>query len=98
MGQCSSVKDYSHHQSVGDFTRNCYHTSFIPLHSFWVAINFLFGFSFVVKVPPTSNWGLQLLAMMEELIADEHAIKNLKMDTMHTCIAMNTTCLKSSEL
>lgn len=44
---------------------------FFPLRSFWVAINLLW-FLIRGKIPLTRNWGCQLLAMMEELIADEH--------------------------
>ena len=49
------------------------------------------------KIPPTHNWGCQLLLMMEEFTTDERPTeKNQKMDTMHTYVSTNTNLFEGA--
>lgn len=82
MAQCDSIRDYNLHHWVRGLTGNFYHIyTSLSFSQFWGS----HPLSLLFLICGTSNLGRQLLALMEELIADDYPIeKNQKMNTMHT--------------
>lgn len=82
MAQCDSIRDDNLHHWVRGLTGNCYHIyTSLSFSQFWGS----HPLSLLFLICGTSNLGRQLLAMMEEFIADDDPIeKNQEMNTMHT--------------